>query len=231
MSQPLTNLRLLLRLLAVLGLAAASLVLFGAPAQACSCAMQGKAALVSGADQVFTGTVVDATRTGSGSVGDIVYDVEVDRSFKGDVAGTVQVATAASSASCGLEGIPLGSDYVFFTQADAKGTDVVSASLCGGSAPLTKGLVRKVEAVAGPGSTPSTGSDDTAGDAADDTADDTAGEPAEESETEEAETEEAETEETSAEGSGDDGVPVLPFIGGVLVIALAAGTWAARRTT
>ncbi|QIX25255.1 hypothetical protein ncot_00625 [Nocardioides sp. JQ2195] len=210
--------RLLLRLLVVFGLAATCLVLFGAPAQACSCAVVGTDRLVGSADQVFSGTVVDSTRTGRGNVGEITYDVEVDRAFKGDVADTVQVATAASSATCGLEGIPDGDHYLFFGLTDATREGVVKASLCGGSAPLTDRVVKKVEAVAGPGTTPTgtlAGPQPSEGA---DPGDRGAG---------------SSVEASSAAGgsSGDDGVAVWPFIGGVLVIALVAGTWTARRTS
>lgn len=177
------------------------------------------------ADQVFTGTVLDSTRSGRGP-GQIVYDVEVDRSFKGDVAGTVQVATAASSATCGLEGIPLGSDYIFFSTTVAKGRDMVTANLCGGSTPLTEALVRKVEAVAGPGTTPPTESGDGDADAG-------GGSPGADGDAD-AETsssaDSADSDDTEG-SSADDGIPVWPFIGGVLVIALLAATRAARRTT
>ncbi|KRF12413.1 hypothetical protein ASG90_15725 [Nocardioides sp. Soil797] len=207
--------RVLLRLLAVLGLAAASLVLFGAPAQACSCMAPKTDKQYAAADAVFTGSVVGATKSGPGTSGEIVYDVEVDRSFKGDVEDTVQVATAASSASCGLEGIPKGADYLFFGVAVAEREGMVTANLCGGSAPVRDRLVKKVEAVAGAGtSTPSPSAEASS-----------SGAPTQSTESSSA------ADSVEDDSDSDDGIPVWPFIGGVLVIALAAGAWAARRTT
>ncbi len=71
------------RLVAVIVAVGGSIVFFGPPAQACSCAMLPTARLVQGADQVFTGSVTSVDESTESQ--QRVFRVQVDRAFKGDV--------------------------------------------------------------------------------------------------------------------------------------------------
>lgn len=196
---------LLGRLLAVLALAAASLVFLGGPAQACSCAMVPTSRLVEGADQVFTGSVtsVDAPA----GTQHRVFTVAVDRAYKGEVSPVMRVATNAQPSACGLD-VPEGTPYLFLTTSqgvyagrgdDASGDDVVFTGSCSGSEPAAKPTLARIEKAIGPGQVAASPSPDHAVRADSD--------------------------------DPDEGLPAWPFIGGVVLIALVAGTITARRTT
>ena len=205
------------RLFSVLVLMVGSLVFFASPAHACSCAMADTATHVDWADQVFTGTVTDSRATG-GQTGQIVFDVRVDRVFKGDLVATVQVATAATSSACGIGDIPVDSTYVFFTTTDGMGvaseaeTGVLHTGLCSGSAKSTQKLLKQVEAVTGAGRVPEA----TTAATPDRATGGSTGRPAGES-------------NCDAGGRGGN-APLWPFVTGLVVVAVAAGSWSARRT-
>ncbi|WP_341924473.1 hypothetical protein [Nocardioides psychrotolerans] len=100
---------LLVALLAAV-LALAGLVLVGAPAQACSCAMEGPRGAIDRADAVFAAAVLDRSVDGRGLAS---YDVRVQRVYKGEPVGDVVVTSSASGASCGLEGVSPGRTQLF----------------------------------------------------------------------------------------------------------------------
>lgn len=101
--------RTLTSLLAAL-LALAGLVLVGAPAHACSCAMEGPRGAVDRADAVFVADVLDRSVDGRGLAS---YDVRVQRVYKGEPVGDVVVTSSADGASCGLEGVATGRPRLF----------------------------------------------------------------------------------------------------------------------
>lgn len=140
-----------LRLLAVALLAGAGLVILApSPAMACSCVPAGTGQPVRWADAVFEATVTDVDepplRGLVSSTDPRTYHVEVQTVFEGEPAD--EVRSAMSGASCGLEGVSEGDRYVFFATTE---TDGLWTSLCSGTAPGTDRLVRRVEAVTGPG--------------------------------------------------------------------------------
>lgn len=135
----------------LLALAGVVLVAPG-PASACSCVTGDARQYVEWADVVVVGAVLDRDppppREVMSSGDPATYTVEVARVLKGSAAPTSDVLSAVSGASCGLEGIELGSDYVVF--ATEKG-DALWASLCGGTQRATPRFVADVEQVTGPG--------------------------------------------------------------------------------
>lgn len=148
-----------IRLLAALGVALASLVLVPGTAFACSCVRLSTAEQVDNADVVVRGTI--DSREGPppakirSSADPVTYLLTVVETYKGQESGTVAVRSALSGASCGLENVRLGEEYVVF--ANSSGENGASgglwANLCGGTAPATPALVSAVEAavVSGPG--------------------------------------------------------------------------------
>ena len=105
------------------------------------------------ADVVLHGTVTDVDLPSrlSSSAAPATYTVAVARVLKGEAAATTFVQSAASGASCGLEGIEPGRDYVLFAQ--DRGGDLW-AGLCGGTAPATGELMAAVERATGAGTPP-----------------------------------------------------------------------------
>ena len=135
---------------------AALLVLPTAPAWACSCAAVTPAQAVDRADVVVQATLqaVDAPRgfteptTGAPARS---YRFTVARVYEGSAPVTARVGSAKDGASCGMEGLVPGREYVVF--AHQRG-DTLWADLCGGTAPAATALVADVEAVTGPGRPP-----------------------------------------------------------------------------
>lgn len=153
-----------IRLLVSLGLALAWLVLVPSWAYACSCAQSGVADHVERADVVVRGVVEDRQEARGGrvrsSADPVTYTVSVAETLKGETDASLDVMSVASGASCGLENIRLGEEYLVFASRDAHlgwgGTDerALWANLCGGTAPATPELVAAVTAAtagAGPG--------------------------------------------------------------------------------
>jgi hypothetical protein len=148
------------RLLVAILLACGMVVTVGSgPALACSCAMAETPDFVSWSDDIVAGTLLDIREPRGlvmSSADPNVYTVDVDAVFKGDAGRRVVFESAMSGASCGLEGMVADQRYVFFLSHDG---DTRSASLCGGTAPASVGLLAEVEAVTGP-PWPPAGADD-----------------------------------------------------------------------
>lgn len=144
-------------------LAVAGLVLGTAgPAAACSCVTADTAEFVRMAEVVFRGTLTgrdgpDEVGGWSSSTDPVVYTFEVAEVFEGEVAATAEVSSAVLGASCGLEGMEDGREYLVFAGHDdlfGKETDVLHANLCGGTGGAGDARVAEVEEITGPGRPP-----------------------------------------------------------------------------
>jgi hypothetical protein len=88
-------------------------------AQACSCAVLSPAEHLKNADAVFVGTVVEKMKGEQPSdgalvgAGRVVYTVEVDTVYKGEVPAVQQVVSNGNSAACGIS-LPVGEPVVVF---------------------------------------------------------------------------------------------------------------------
>lgn len=132
----------------VTGLALAA---FGAaPALACSCAEQTTEQAAQGAALVVQGTVASVEQP-SDATGVIGYELDVSRVLKGTGQRHMVVESAASGASCGIEGIEQGDEVVVF--ADQQAGNWVTG-LCDGTAKVSPELVKEVEATLGQGEAP-----------------------------------------------------------------------------
>lgn len=132
---------------AVLG-TLASVVVTAAPAHACSCASQPLAAQADAADVIFSARVSDVVLAGDEATGTNTFDVRVRTVWKGTAEYVTQVTSAASGATCGLEGIEAGRDYVFFANGAAS---PFAATLCGGTAQANPTRLTRMEKVLGEG--------------------------------------------------------------------------------
>jgi hypothetical protein len=211
------------RVLAVIGLALSLLALTPSASFACSCPGLTTAEQVEAADVVVRGTVDSRRPPATGvrrSADPVTWSVTVAEVFKGTTDAAMQVRSASSGDSCGLEGIRLGEEYVVFAIEDSRptGDGLLWANLCGGTAPTTPGLVRQVDAAAAgpvtaPVDVPATAPPDVPG-----TRDVTPGGDR--------------TESTAGSADLRDDGPVWPWVTGLLGLGLAAGTLAvvvARR--
>lgn len=119
-------------------------------ALACSCASADTEQLLGYVDTVAVGelTAVEPPPTradGSFSSDDrVTYTATLEAVFKGDPDDLLTFQSASHGASCGLENMRVGYDYVFFVRDGESG-------LCDGTAPATERLIAEVEAVTGPG--------------------------------------------------------------------------------
>lgn len=209
-------------LLAALVAATGLVVLAPAPAFACSCATGDPRQFVKWADVVVVGEITAITpppdREVVGSADPVAHTVVVDEVLKGDVGETVEITSARYGASCGLEGIEVGREYVVFAaHRDFRGdtTDELWANLCGGTAPASGAYVAETVGVTGPGHPPT--ADDPA---ADDPADPDAVGPAD-----------ADGPAAAAESTSDAaGIPgwAWPAAGAAVLLGLG-GLLAARR--
>ena len=146
--------------LAVLGV----VVLPAAPAAACDCVGDTTAGFFARADLVFTGTLVSREVSHPNapvlsSADPALHVFAVDAVFKGSAAQRRGVVSADSGATCGLELSGKG-PFVVFANRDG---DQYTASLCGGSAPLTAALeadLRALGPAAAPSPAPRPGADD-----------------------------------------------------------------------
>lgn len=135
---------------------AALLVLPTSPAWACSCVDLTTAQAMAHADVVLAGTLEEVaeprglSEPSSGAPAQS-YRFAVSEVYEGSASATNWVGSAKDGASCGLEGLEPGREYVVFAQERG---DTLWASLCGGTGAATSGLVSEVEAVAGPGRDP-----------------------------------------------------------------------------
>ncbi|GAW51766.1 MULTISPECIES: hypothetical protein [unclassified Nocardioides] len=149
-----TTLRILLAGL----LGACGLVVFTAmPSHACSCVVASTDDYVEWADAIFTGTVVEVTpppqRPVMSSGDPVTHTFDVETVHEGDVASTAEVTSAMSGASCGLEGLRIGTSYLVYAESGHRG---LSANLCGGTGPASPARVDGVERVLGTGGPPAT---------------------------------------------------------------------------
>ena len=151
-----------LRILFAALVAGAGLVLLTpTQAYACSCVGGDAEQFTEWADVVFTGTAVDYApppeQPMMSSSDPATYTFDVDTVFKGSAAPTTQVRSAWSGASCGLENIEVGTEYVVFAAPQSsrgRGNGELWANLCGGTARASQNYVADVEAVTGPGEPP-----------------------------------------------------------------------------
>lgn len=150
-------LRRALATLAVALLAAVPVLLVPGPATAAhaapnDCGRVGLAKSARAADAVFTGTVVEVSRSGGNGPGAALFthDIEVERIYKGrGTDGAVQVVTrSASPDRTGLGALEPEETYLFFVNA---GDGVVTADGCGGTRLLDEDVTTRVEAVLGSG--------------------------------------------------------------------------------
>lgn len=142
-------LRLLLAgLLTAVGLVALS----PAASYACSCATADPEAYADWADVVFTGTLTDieppVPHEVMSSADPNTFTFDVDQVFEGAVAPVAEVESAMSGASCGLEGMKTGRDYVVFA---THHQDTLITGLCSGTGPVDLEHVESIEQVTGPG--------------------------------------------------------------------------------
>ena len=158
-------------------MAALLVPLAAAPAHACSCVGLTLPARAERADAVFTGTVTDRSGPKIGSDGvwsstdPVTYTVDVDGVYKGLVAETDWVVSAALGASCGLE-VKVNRRYAFFPSLGADGLLSEPApgrlvgSLCDGTTAVSPRVLDALQAALGPpGPTRPTGVDTPAPDA------------------------------------------------------------------
>lgn len=153
-----------LRALLVLVLPTCLLVLVAPPAAACSCVGGDTGEHLGWADTAFAGTltaIVPAPdRLVVSSNDPVAYEFEVETVYAGEAHETTSVRSARFGASCGLEGMAIGREYVVFAvHQDHEGepTDWLWANLCGGTAPASDRLLHDVERAAGPGRAPHPG--------------------------------------------------------------------------
>lgn len=145
---------------AALGLALSFLVLLPAASYACSCVQLDTAQHVNHADVVVRGTIDSREESLlskiRGNPDEVTYPVTVTGVYKGSAGRTIEVHSAGSGASCGLEFIRYGEEYVVFagTGEDGESGGQLWASLCGGTAEATPALTEEVEALTGPPSAP-----------------------------------------------------------------------------
>ena len=135
---------------------AALLVLPTAPAWACSCAAVTAAQAVDRADVVFRGSLEEVDEPAglhepSSGAQASSYRFTVAEIYRGTAAPTTWVGSAADGASCGLEGMEPGREYLVFAQERGEG---LWASLCDGTAPASASFVGDVVAAAGDGHAP-----------------------------------------------------------------------------
>lgn len=132
------SLPLTLLLASLLGTALSVVGGLAAPtlASACSCAYNPDSReLEQQAGVIFTGTVVDRQGEQGGGGGEITYTFSVDRVFKGQAYSLQQVATADSSAACGIEQLAIDKPYLVLTDGGVATAVTLQANLCGGTRP------------------------------------------------------------------------------------------------
>ncbi len=140
--------RLLLAFALAVGMAGATT----ASALACTCAALTEEEAFAAADVVVLGVVVDSDDPFFGpimsSADPVRYTIAVERVFKGNEVGSqVEVSTARSGASCGLE-MSIGQRWRLYAYRDGG----LQANLCGGSELLSPGSASSNPVPAGPAS-------------------------------------------------------------------------------
>ena len=126
------------------------LVLTPTASWACSCAISTTPQQVKAAGTVAAGTV-DWTATDGQTR---TYKVDFDAVYKGAVAGSEKLSTAANGAACGVGDLATGRRYLFFIDGRHPGT--MRLGLCGGTTPYDPGVVAQVAAITGPPAKPLT---------------------------------------------------------------------------
>lgn len=133
-------------------------LLTAAPSVACSCAGMSTAEHVEWSDVVVAGTIDSREESDVPAVtSTVAYAVTVAATFKGEADGTIEVISHGDGASCGLEEIRLGEDYVVFAKHQTimgEPSDRLWTSLCSGTALATPQLAAEVEAAAVDGPSP-----------------------------------------------------------------------------
>jgi hypothetical protein len=128
-------------------LACSGLVLAQVPAHACKCVDSSTQKSVQRADDVFVGTLVEATSDRVRGREVTTYAIEAETVYKGDLA-IARVHVSSAGNSCGLGNLPTDRRYVWF--ATAEGGDL-SSDQCSGTAKAADRLVERVETVLGKG--------------------------------------------------------------------------------
>ena len=133
----------------------------GRAAWACSCAVLTDAEYAEMADVVFAGTLTridapDAARRSGMDPATFVF--AVDTVFKGAAAEVQNVVTARDGASCGLEGMSPGGEFVVYATTDPSASPAGSpgdlySNLCSGTGPWDGSAVPA--GLTGPGTAPS----------------------------------------------------------------------------
>lgn len=150
-----------------------------------------------------THVFVGTVTGGQQRAGQLVHEVDVSEVYKGEVPEVVELHTAVGSGSCGLRSLPGGRPIAFF--ATSTRGDLVSDS-CSGTAPVTAELSGDLSAELGdPADRNGTGAATVATGAS--------------------------TTEASTNAADDGGGPLWPGLTAVLLLAVGAGAWTARRTT
>ncbi|QDO88189.1 hypothetical protein FNH13_07405 [Ornithinimicrobium ciconiae] len=134
-------------------LAPALVLLAPAAAMACSCAVADTETLVGYVDTIAVGELatIEAPPTRADGAVDtadqVTYTVTLQTVLKGEPDNPLVFRSASHGASCGLEDMAVGRDYVFFVRDGESG-------LCDGTSRATPTLIAEVEAVTGPGQEP-----------------------------------------------------------------------------
>lgn len=130
-----------------------------------------------------------------------VHDIDVSEVYKGEVPEVVELHSVTGAGSCGLGSLPAGRRIAFFATATRSG--LVSDS-CSGTAPVTAEVAEDLSAELGDPAALNGSAEQASAD---------------------------QTEEGDASESGGDGAPLWPALTALLLLAVGAGLWTARRTT
>ena len=134
--------------LLAIGVVFGLLVLTPSASWACSCAISAPTQQVKAAGTVAAGTV-DWTATDGQTT---TYKVDFDAVYKGSVAGSEKLTTAAAGSACGVGDLAAGRRYLFFIEGEHPGA--MRIGLCGGTTPYDEALAAQVAAITGPPSKP-----------------------------------------------------------------------------
>ena len=118
--------------------------------QACSCVPGTPRDHVDWADVVFTGALMTVDppprRAVMSSTDPNTYTFSVTRALEGEVGSSAVVESAMSGASCGLEGLAVGREYVVFA---TRHQGRLSSGLCSGTQEAGPALVERVAEITG----------------------------------------------------------------------------------
>ncbi|WP_243059692.1 hypothetical protein [Nocardioides sp. SR21] len=141
-----------LRLALAGALAACGLVLVTpVVSHACDCASAPVPERLGRADVVFVGALMESTPgQRRSSLDPTSYSFSVGRVIQGRASSFEVVESAWSGASCGLENMEVGREYVVFATRDQDDQDVLVSGLCSGTQQADPAYVAEVAAAAGP---------------------------------------------------------------------------------